>query len=145
MAEGGGIDIGWGLTIPRSELSYRATRAGGPGGQHVNTASTRVELTWSIPGSAALDDETRARLLARLAPRLDSEGTLRVVASATRSQHRNRQEATERLVRVVAAALRPERARRRTKPPRAAREQRLRSKRQRAEVKRLRRRVRRDE
>jgi ribosome-associated protein len=142
MEETGGVDAGWGVTIPAAELTYRATRAGGPGGQHVNTASTRVEVTWNIPASAALDEAQRARLLERLAPRLDGAGTLRVVASATRSQHRNRQEATARLARVVEAALRPPaKPRKRTRPSRAAREARLQAKRQRSEVKRLRGRV----
>jgi ribosome-associated protein len=145
MEDAGGVDAGWGVTIPHGELTYRATRAGGPGGQHVNTSSTRVEVTWSIPASSALTEDQRARLLERLAPRLDGEGTLRVVASATRSQHRNRQEATARLARVVEAALRPPAPRKRTKPPRGVREARLRAKRQRSEVKRLRGRVGRDE
>ena len=59
------------LSIPRSELQYRATRSGGPGGQHVNTSSTRIELLWDLSGSRAVTDEQRERLKTRLAPRLD--------------------------------------------------------------------------
>jgi len=59
------------LVVPRAELMYRATRAGGPGGQHVNKSSTRIELTWDVAGSPSLDDEQRARVLDRLARRID--------------------------------------------------------------------------
>src|SRR5437764_4990151 len=78
------------LAIPRTELQYRASRAGGPGGQHVNTSSTRIELLWDLGGSRAITDVERARLRAKLAPRLDSDGMVRVVASEHRSQARNR-------------------------------------------------------
>src|SRR5438045_3325346 len=78
------------LAIPRAELSYRASRAGGPGGQHVNTSSTRIELLWDLNGSTVIDDEQRERLRVKLGPRLDSEGNVRVVASDRRSQKQNR-------------------------------------------------------
>jgi len=78
------------LAIPRAELQVRASRAGGPGGQHVNTSSTRIELLWDLTHSRAVTDEVRARLLAKLAARLDSEGMVRVVASDRRSQAQNR-------------------------------------------------------
>ena len=61
------VVINTGLSIPRSELTYRATRSGGPGGQHVNTSSTRVELVWDVKASPALSDEQRERLLQKLA------------------------------------------------------------------------------
>lgn len=111
--------------IPRSELSARASRAGGAGGQHVNTSSTRVEVLWDPATSRALNDEERARVLAALAARLDAEGRVRVVASDTRSQLQNRQRAEERLAALVARALIVPRTRRKTKPSRAAKERRL--------------------
>ena len=127
------------LRLPRAELEYRASRSGGPGGQHVNTSSTRVEVRWDVAGSSALTEEQRARLLARLATRLDSAGRLRLVSSGSRSQLRNREEVTERLRDLVAAALRVPKARKRTRPSRAAKAARLEAKRRRAAVKRERR------
>lgn len=106
--------------IPAHELTIRASRAGGPGGQHVNTTSTRVEVTWSVARSAALDDTQRARLRERLASRLDASGTVRVVASDTRSQQQNRELALGRLAALVRAALTPPKVRRRTAPTRAS-------------------------
>jgi ribosome-associated protein len=124
------------LRIPRAELEYRATRAGGPGGQHVNTSSTRIELVWDVARSAAPSEEQRARLVERLASRLDGEGKLRIVAVGSRSQFRNREEATDRLRRVVADALRVRRPRRATRVPKAVKLRRVAEKRRRGEVKR---------
>lgn len=134
------LDISPELRLPLSELDVRASRAGGPGGQHVNTSSTRVELWWDVAGSRALSEEQRQRLLARLAGRLDRTGRLRVVEGGSRSQLRNRQAATERLTRLVAEALRIPKTRKRTRPSRAAKAARLEAKRRRAAVKRERRR-----
>lgn len=133
------------LAIPRTELGYRATRAGGPGGQHVNTSATRIELTWNVRSSAALSEAQRTRLLERLAPRLDADGNLRLVSAARRSQHQNRAAADERLVSVLSAALRERKPRKRTRVPRAAREARLREKKLRGEVKKARGRIEREE
>lgn len=133
------ITINDSLRIPRAELSFRATRSGGPGGQHVNTSSTRIELIWNIATSPSLTDAERARLLERLANRIDTEGVLRLVAAGSRSQARNREEVMERFRLVVAAALRVPKARRKTRPSRAARERRLQEKRHRSEIKRRRR------
>ena len=135
MMDEGFIEIEGGLRIPRSELVYRATRSGGPGGQHVNTSSTRVELTWDVAGSPSLDEELRARLLQRLRGRMDSAGVLRLTAGARRSQHRNKEEVTERFRRMVAEALHEPKTRKPTRPSRAAREARLRAKRHRSELK----------
>ena len=127
------------LAIPRGELQYRATRAGGPGGQHVNTSSTRIELLWDLQNSRAVDDEQRERLRTRLAARLDSDGMVRVVASDRRSQQQNRQSADERLVALVKHALHVPKRRRPTKPTRAAKERRLSSKKRHSEKKQQRR------
>jgi ribosome-associated protein len=135
----GYLDISPDLLLPLAELDYRATRSGGPGGQHVNTSSTRIEVWWDIGASPTLTEEQRARLLARLATRLGGEGRLRIVASESRSQLRNREAATERLREVVAAALAVPKPRKRTRPSRAAKAARLEAKRRRAATKRERR------
>ena len=135
----GYLEITPDLLLPVSELHYRATRSGGPGGQQVNTSSTRIELWWDIGASPALTDEQRARLLTGLATRLDGEGRLRIVASESRSQLRNREAATERLREVVAAGLAVAKRRKRTKPSRAAKAARLEAKRRRSATKRERR------
>ena len=94
MPDDAWLTVGNSLRIPRSELSFRATRAGGPGGQHVNTSSTRIELWWHLPSSGALTEGQRALLAERLAHRLDSEGWLRLVEAGSRSQLRNRESVT---------------------------------------------------
>ncbi len=127
------------LAIPLAELEYRASRSGGPGGQHVNTSSTRIELLWDVAASPALTDAQRALILAKLAGRIDSAGVLRVVASVHRSQFQNREEATQRLRTLLAGALRVPKPRKKTKPSRAAREARLRAKKRRFETKSTRR------
>ena len=116
------------ITIPRSELSFRASRAGGPGGQHVNTSSTRVELLWNLDRSRALGEEQRARLRDKLAARIDADGNVRVVASANRSQLRNREDAEVRLATLIRRALVVPKVRRKTKPTRGSVELRLKSK-----------------
>lgn len=134
------LEISPALRVPVAELEYRASRSGGPGGQHVNTSSTRVELWWDVAGSPALTDEQRRHLLVRLASRLDGAGRLRLVSSATRSQLRNREEVTERFRDIVARALVVPKPRKRTKPSRAAKAARLEGKRRRSATKRDRRR-----
>lgn len=135
----GYLEVNPALLLPLSELDYRASRSGGPGGQHVNTSSTRIEVWWDIGGSPTLTEDQRARLMTRLATRLDAEGRLRVVASASRSQLRNREAATERLRDLVASALKVAKPRKRTKPSRAAKAARLEAKRRRSATKRDRR------
>lgn len=127
------------LAIPRNELEYRATRSSGPGGQHVNTSSTRIELLWDLTGSQAISDEQRERLRTKLVSRLDSGGRVRVVASGRRSQQQNRRDADERLAALIKYALHVPKKRRVTKPTRAAREKRLADKKRRGEIKRERR------
>jgi ribosome-associated protein len=132
--------VGPNFVIPRAELDVKATRAGGPGGQHVNTSSTRIELRWNVRTSRAPSDAQRERLLERLAPRLDAEGTIRVVASEHRSQRQNRDAAEARLANMVRAALVVPKVRRATKPSRAAKAKRLDEKRKQSDKKRERRR-----
>ena len=127
------------VAIPRAELEVRATRAGGPGGQHVNTSSTRIELRWNVRTTRALDDAQRDHVLARLASRLDGEGYVRVVASEFRSQRQNRDAAEERLADLLRRALHVPKKRKATKPTRAAKAKRLDEKRKHSEKKRQRR------
>ena len=126
---GGGAPVRPGLVIPRHELVFRASRAGGPGGQHVNTSSTRVEVVWNVARSAVLSPEERVRLLAKLASRIDADGSLRIVGSEFRSQSRNREAAIERLAETVRKALHVPKKRKKTKPTRRAVEKRLEAKR----------------
>jgi len=128
-----------GITIPRDELRTRATRAGGPGGQHVNTSSTRIEVVWNVDRTRALDAEQRALVRARLATRIDADGDLRVVAADSRSQRQNRDAADDRLAALVRRALVVPRRRRATRPTASSVRQRLDAKRRRADTKRRRR------
>jgi ribosome-associated protein len=132
MADESSLDITPDLRLPLSELDYQASRSGGPGGQHVNTSSTRIELWWDVARSPSLSEEQRAQLLERLRSRLDSSGRLRLVSSASRSQLRNREDVTERLRSVVASALTVRKKRKPTRPSRAAKAARLEAKRRRA-------------
>ncbi|HEU4630411.1 MAG TPA: alternative ribosome rescue aminoacyl-tRNA hydrolase ArfB [Gemmatimonadaceae bacterium] len=134
-ADDGALPVNATLAIPRAELETRASRAGGPGGQHVNTSSTRVEVRWNVRRSTALSDEQRARLEERLASRLDGEGTLRVVAADSRSQRQNRERAEARLAELVRRALVVPKRRKATKPSRAAKQARLEEKRKRSRKK----------
>ena len=118
--------------IPDAELSFRATRSGGPGGQHVNQTSTRVEVRWQITTSPSLTETQRERLLEKLSSRIDSRGFIRVVAEERRSQLRNREAAVTRLNELVRAALKTPKPRKKTKPPAAANRKRLDEKRQRS-------------
>src|SRR5690348_6115820 len=127
------------VAIPRAELQYRASRAGGAGGQHVNTSSTRIEVIWNLAATGALDDEARARVAAKLASRLDADGNVRVVSSARRSQAQNLEAAEGRLAELVRGALVVPRRRKATKPTRASKEARLDAKKKRSETKRRRR------
>ena len=125
--------------IPPEELEWRFTGSGGPGGQHANTANTRVELIFDVAGSTALGPRQRTRLLERLGP------TVRVVVSERRSQMQNRELARERLRERLADALRVETQRVATRPSRASKRARVEQKRRHSERKRARRTPRIDE
>ena len=127
------------LIIPAAELSWRFSRAGGPGGQGVNTTDSRVELSWDLGGSDLLPPALKERAAARLGGRL-TNGVLVVTASEHRSQLRNREAAAARLAALVAGAIAPPpRTRRATRPSRGAVERRLTAKKHRSETKRNRR------
>ena len=123
------------VRIPRAELKMRATRASGPGGQGVNTTSSRVELLWNPDTSRALGEEERTRVLERLGRLRDASGNLRIVCDVTRSQARNRTLATERLAALVRTALHVPKKRKPTRPSKAAKKARLDAKKRRSRVK----------
>ena len=126
-----------GLVVPEAELVERFSRSPGPGGQSVNTTDSRVELEYDVATSTALDEAQRARLVGRLG------SPVRIVASEHRSQHRNRVAARERLAERIREALAPPPPpRRATKPTRGSQRRRLETKKQRAQTKALRGRVR---
>jgi ribosome-associated protein len=134
------LEVSSALTIPASELNWRFSRSSGPGGQHVNTSDSRVELFWSVADSAVLSDDQRQLLLARLGRRLVA-GVLTVTASEQRSQLRNREMARRKLAELVSAGLAPAGPRRRaTKPTKGSDRRRLAAKEQRSATKRQRRR-----
>lgn len=126
------------VAIPRDELTIRASRSGGAGGQHVNTSSTRIELLWNAAQSRALPGDVREHVLQRLRTRTNADGFIRIVSSEHRSQLRNREAAEERLVKLVRGALAIPRQRRKTAPTRASKEARLEAKKRRSEIKKRR-------
>ncbi|MCP4868700.1 MAG: aminoacyl-tRNA hydrolase [Proteobacteria bacterium] len=130
------MEIRPGLTIPPDELAWRTSRAGGPGGQHVNTTDSRVELIFDLAGSRVLNDRVKARLRTLGGRRVNAEGKLTISSGQHRSQHRNRGVCTDRLRALILDALRPPPPpRKKTKPSRAARQRRLTSKKQRGQTK----------
>jgi ribosome-associated protein len=123
-----------GTAIPLREITVRASRSSGPGGQHANTTASRIEASFDVTASETLTDEQKRRIMARLGSRVVA------VAQDERSQARNRQLALERLAHRLAGALAPRRPRRPTRPSRGSVTQRLESKRRQAQRKRDRRR-----
>jgi ribosome-associated protein len=122
------IEVSPDLSIPDAELEVKASRASGAGGQHVNKTSSRIEITWNIRESPSLTDDQREMLVHRLASRLSSDGSIRVVSSETRSQSQNRERAEERLAELIRKALVPRKKRKPTRRPKRADEARLASK-----------------
>jgi ribosome-associated protein len=130
------LEVSPALIIPERELGWRFSRSSGPGGQHVNTSDSRVELFWNIADSTVLSDDQRMLLLTRLAHRLVS-GVVTVAASEQRSQLRNRESALRKLADLVTQGLAPEAAPRRpTKPTRGSARRHLAVKQQRSATKR---------
>jgi ribosome-associated protein len=123
-----------GLSVPLSEIEIRASRSSGPGGQHANVTASRIEATFDVRGSSVLNEVQKARISAKLGPRVTA------VAQDARSQARNRELALRRLEERLAKALHVPRARTPTKPSKAAKARRLESKARRASTKRERRR-----
>jgi ribosome-associated protein len=131
--DGESIRVTRSVVLPRAEIELRFSRSSGPGGQHAQKSETRVEAAFDVSSSTALTEGQKRRVLARTGP------TIRAVAQDERSQARNRELATERVVEQLREALRVPRRRRATAPTAASRERRLAGKRRRSETKRLRR------
>jgi ribosome-associated protein len=127
------LQIAQGVAIPAHEITLRASRSSGPGGQHANVTASRIEASFDVTESEALSDEQKRRLIERIGPRVTA------VAQDERSQARNRELALERLRDRLAAALAVQPPRRPTRPGRAERERRLDAKRRQGERKRDRR------
>jgi ribosome-associated protein len=128
------LDIRPGVAIPLTEVELRTSRSSGPGGQHANVTASRVEAVFDVHASEALDDAQKARIAARLGPRVTA------AAQDTRSQLRNRELALERLANRLGTALEVRRPRRATRPTAAAKRRRVEAKKRRGDVKRARRR-----
>ena len=139
------IALAPGVSVRASEIEFRADPSGGPGGQHANKSSTRVELRFDVLGSPSLSAVQKERLREKLGPRLLSDGSLRVVSARERSQLQNRRTALARLGELLAAGLRRPKPRRATRPTLSSKTVRLETKTKRAAVKSARRRPRVDE
>jgi ribosome-associated protein len=123
------------IEIPESELTFTASRSGGPGGQNVNKVSTRVTLAFHVAGSSALTEEQKRRISQKLASRINKEGILQIVSQRTRSQEMNRVDALERFSELLRHALTPQRPRVKTRIPKAAKARRVDEKKKRTLVK----------
>jgi ribosome-associated protein len=129
------------LSIPLAELSFRYSRSSGPGGQHAQKSSTRVELLFDVGGSPSLTDKQRTRILERLAGYIDTAGVLHLASQSERSQSRNKEEVVARFQEMLRKALRRRKRRKATKPTAASKERRLKKKQQRSQTKKQRRSV----
>ncbi|MBW2458728.1 MAG: aminoacyl-tRNA hydrolase [Deltaproteobacteria bacterium] len=129
------------VVIPGDDLSWRAVRASGPGGQHVNKVSTKVELRFDLAGTSAIHGRVKARLR-RLAPnRIDSEGQLVITSQLTRNRVRNLEDARHKLALLILDALPEPKSRRPTRPTRSSQRRRLDHKRRQSDKKQRRRKL----
>ena len=133
------LHVAPGIVIPEHELRWRFDASGGPGGQHATRSATRVELSFDLARTEHVDSDTKARMLRRLGRRA-ADGIVSVSVDSTRSQHRNRQLARQRLAELLVDATKRPRPRRKTRVPRGAKQRRRRAKQRRSDTKRLRRR-----
>jgi ribosome-associated protein len=116
------------LSIPFSEIAFRTSRSGGPGGQNVNKLESRVELLFDIDHSTVLSAEQKEKILAKLKNRVDSNGFLHIVSQASRSQWENKKHVLQEFVRLLRLSVEATKKRIATTPPRSTREFRLRKK-----------------
>lgn len=117
------------------EISFQASRSGGPGGQHVNKVNTKVTLKWDIAGSELIDEDQRERLMGKLRNVLTTEGVLVLTAQTSKSQLRNKTQVLDKLDRLLEKAFARSKPRRRTKPTYSSVKKRLESKKRQAEKK----------
>lgn len=110
------------------ELTFKAMRSSGPGGQHVNKTSSKVEVSFNIEASQALSDQEKQRLQQKLQNKISSEGILSLQSSESRSQHRNKAIVIGRLINLLKYSLKPVKKRKKTKTPKKAIEKRLKAK-----------------
>jgi ribosome-associated protein len=132
------VQITRSVSVPEEELEVQFARSGGPGGQHANTSSTKVELRFDVDGSRALSEGQKARIRSRLGNRITKDGVLVLQSSEYRSQTRNREAVLARFANLLGDALRPTKQRKRTRPSRASKERRLEAKRRTGQKKALR-------
>ena len=123
------------ITVPAAELSYTASRSSGPGGQHVNTSDTRIQVRWNLEQSEAFSETQKNRLRRALQSRLTESGELILASDSHRSQRRNSEDVTQRLAAIIRANLTPPKPRKKTRPTRASKERRLEDKRRRSRLK----------
>jgi ribosome-associated protein len=126
------------VVLPASELQESFSRSSGPGGQHVNTSSSRVELRFDVDASQTLTPVQKSRIRDRLGSRMTADGVVVIHASEERSQSRNRYAARRRLTGLLTDALTPAKRRRPTRPTRSARRRRIEAKKRRGQIKKLR-------
>jgi len=139
------IDVAAGVLVPAAAVRMSVARSSGPGGQNVNKVSSKVELRVDPAAIVGLSDSARTRLLSAVRRRLDADGWILVTSQRTRDQHRNLEDAREKVRDLIAAALVEPRKRRKTKPSRAAKERRIVEKKRRGEQKQFRGRARHDD
>ena len=126
------------LSIPENEISFTASRSGGPGGQNVNKVSSRVTLSFDVRNSSALSQEQKKKIVDELGNRINKDGILRIISQRTRSQDMNRTDALERFAGLIGMALTPKRLRIKTRVPSGVRENRLEKKKKRTTIKQTR-------
>lgn len=126
------------LTLPASDFRVSFARSGGPGGQHANTADTRVRIHFDLEGTTELHPAVKRRIREAFGNRISKEGELVLTCDTHRSRHRNLEEVRERLAGMIRGKLRPPKRRRKTRPSKGAKRRRLEGKKRRGELKKTR-------